>query len=399
MITTQGRLSSKERKYRSENDDLWLVNKPYKYGDKWSVWPKTILNDMEISDCNDTIEGVCLENQTLDECINRCTGDCGAGVYFKFHNGKSICVPIRTAVHPSFNPIYRLRKQSYYDIKDVDVSVFVNTELFPNPPDLGNAIFYFDIISIKSSGKTIGVNYRQGEENIVKTVHNLASNVQIIPQIHTVGTVEDDIPLKYGDRINIIVPGTNQTASNKANKVVWSVVPLDTAKIKDMYYIFLPPTDSDAKIGDFIRNDTPVVISYNGLNGYSGYINLNSQDELVIENDIKSTFSIISKMMGNYCDGGICQQIPVKDITPAQGVGGKYMDSNGNWTPTYRHKGCWNRCREGNDLLSSKQSPSRIRYLWLILLCLGIIILILIAFIWIRGDTVRAFIGTLLNIS
>ena len=144
MITTQGRLSSKERKYRSENDDLWLVNKPYKYGDKWSVWSKTILNDMEISDCNDTIEGVCLENQTLDECINRCTGDCGAGVYFKFHNGKSICVPIRTAVHPSFNPIYRLRKQSYYDIKDVDVSVFVNTELFPNPPDLGNAILYFD---------------------------------------------------------------------------------------------------------------------------------------------------------------------------------------------------------------------------------------------------------------
>lgn len=39
---------------------------------------------MELSDCNDTIDGVCLQNKTLEECISEYSGQCGAGVYFKF---------------------------------------------------------------------------------------------------------------------------------------------------------------------------------------------------------------------------------------------------------------------------------------------------------------------------
>ena len=385
-MTTEGTLSFKERQYRSDDvDDLWLVNKPYKYNDIWTIWPNTILNSMEISDCNDTINGVCLENQTLDECINRCTGDCGAGVYFKFHDGKSICVPIRTAVHPTFNPIYRLRKQAYYDIKDVDVSVFVNTELFPNPPNQGNAVLYFDIINIASDDKTMINNYVEGKDNPISMTTNLSGNVQIVPQIHTVGSIEDDIPLKYGDKFNIIIPGTNLTITNKGNKFIWSVIPLEVSKVKNMYYTILPLPHSTKKIGDVVTNRTPFTLVYNG-EGIWGYINLNTKDELEIDhNTPSSTFNIISQMIGNYCDNGSCIQVPIKDIIPSTGTGGKYKDSNGEWTQIYRHKGCWNRCGTTNVVSSTNsQSVGKTLLLIIIVTVFAILLILLILLIFLH---------------
>ena len=147
----QGKLSEKELKYRSSDDSMWLVPQPREYNN-WMIWPNTILNNMELSDCNDTINGVCLQDKTLEECISECTGDCGTGIYFKFATGKTVCVPIRTGIHPKLNPVYRLRKQEYYDLspQDVEVSVFVNKDKFAYPPGLSNAIFYYDFITIQN---------------------------------------------------------------------------------------------------------------------------------------------------------------------------------------------------------------------------------------------------------
>ena len=55
----QGKLSEKELKYRSSDDSMWLIPQPQEYKN-WMVWPRTILNNMDLSDCNDTINGVCL---------------------------------------------------------------------------------------------------------------------------------------------------------------------------------------------------------------------------------------------------------------------------------------------------------------------------------------------------
>jgi hypothetical protein len=46
-----------------ENDK---VPYPEIYKDKWLKFDKTVLYPMEINDCNDTIDGVCFENLTLD---------------------------------------------------------------------------------------------------------------------------------------------------------------------------------------------------------------------------------------------------------------------------------------------------------------------------------------------
>ena len=68
---------------------------PEIYKDKWLKFDKTLLYPMEINDCNDTIDGMCFENLTLDECTEKCVGDCDFGYHVKVDN-KSICVPIRS---------------------------------------------------------------------------------------------------------------------------------------------------------------------------------------------------------------------------------------------------------------------------------------------------------------
>jgi hypothetical protein len=397
-MTTEGRLSSKERKYRSgtNSDYLWLVDKPYKYSKDWTIWPNTILNKMEMSDCNDTIDGVCLKNKTLDECIDRCTGDCGAGIYFKFYNGESICIPLRTALYPNFNPIYRLRKQEYYDIKDVNVSVFVNTKLFPNPPDLGNAVLYFDIITMQDGdGGTITNNYIDNGDNLITVTKNFSGNIQITPQIHATGSLEDNIPLTYGDKINIFIPGTNLTATNKGNNLSWTIIPETVANIEQgitqylntiysKYYMILPVTGSTKKIGDVVTNKSPFVLKYNGLGKYNGYINVNSHGQLVIEDQQKSTFSIISKMVGYYCDNTTCNKISLEDITPSSGTGGKYKDSSGEWTPIYRHKGCWNRCAKKKSTVTQSQSSNSWYWVKLMFIIIGVVILLYTIIYYIR---------------
>lgn len=381
-----GEISEKEREYRSSiNEKLWLIDKPYKYK-KWTIWPNTILNNMKMADCDDTINGVCLDNKSLEQCIDRCTGECAAGVYFKFHDGKSICIPLRTAIHPSLNPIYHLRRQDskdpklrFYDIEDVDVSVFVNTDVFSNPPDQGNAVFYYDIISLKNKDNFISTNSKSSSINTSKDISN---NVQIIPQIITAGINQESIPLKYGDKFNIMIPGTNITASNKENNLIWTVIPIDLSKLTDIYFTFNPPVGK--KIGDIVTNNIPLVLKYeNSIDSISGFVNISNND-IIIENQVKTRFNIISKMVGYFCDKGNCNQISLKHITSSNGSGGKYKDSSGNWKPVYRNKGCWNLCnneKENENDQSENYNLSKLSYWVWIIIGISIVITIVIIYV------------------
>ena len=355
-ISEEGRLSSRELRYRTEDDELWLVNKPYKHNDSWLVWPETLFTKMDITDCNDTIDGVCLTNKSLSECIDECNEDCGAGLYFEIPNDKSICVPIRTAIHPTLNPIYRLRRQKYYDgLGDIKVHTFVNTNKFTNPPNQGNATRYYDIVTLlnPSSKKIITAQYTAGGNNIIHMTTNPIGNIQFIPIIYTAGEMEQDFPILYGDKLNIVIPGTNLTmTTSKKGILEWRVIPIDQIKISDMYYSFLPGPGNSANIGDIVTNQIPLILTY-GSDHIVVSINHNNNlmlydktvDEVRRMSDVTTIFSVISKMVGYYCEEEECRQIPISDITPDTGAMGKYKDRGGNWKPIYRHKGCWDNCR------------------------------------------------------
>src|ERR1700758_49659 len=99
------------------------ISKPWKYKDKWLVWPNTVLEYFDLVDCNDTINGVCLEGKSMTECIDSCLDkDCGAGYHVRFASGKTVCVPLKIT-RSYVNPVYLLQHQSFYPGLDhVDIS-------------------------------------------------------------------------------------------------------------------------------------------------------------------------------------------------------------------------------------------------------------------------------------
>jgi len=142
--------------------DKYNLEKPWRYKDNWLVFPNTVINNIEISDCAETTRGACIDNQTLEQCIKLCEKDgkyCGVGYHIQFKDGRSICAPLRTSVNPHLSMIHRLRRQSIYpEFDNVFVSTFINTQKFPFPPEQANVVFYQDILTLKNkgSGLTLG---------------------------------------------------------------------------------------------------------------------------------------------------------------------------------------------------------------------------------------------------
>ena len=377
-MTEIGTLSAKEIEYRSGIDPTWLINKPTTFGN-WLIWPETLLNNMDIASCKDTIDGICRTGKTLHECIGECHGDCAAGLYFKFTDGDSICVPIRTAMHPTFNPIYRLRRQDYYNLKDVKVSTFVNTDFFPNPPRLGNAVLYYDIINMEnpitkdtiSTVNSVDSSEAPGAPNstITKFIYldskNISNNIQLIPAVLTAGTIQDDFPIAYGDKFIMNIPGTNLVATKFDNTLEWSAVPYNVSKPDNIYFSFRPIGDAK-KIGDIVSNQEELLLYYS--DSTMVYMDPNNKNLMLKLRSGTSNplwdiapFVVKSKMVGNYCDKVTCMQVPLEKITPtsANTTEGKYKDSSGNWTVIYRHRGCWNICANTNAAKTQAKTQAK----------------------------------------
>jgi len=90
------------------------ISKPWQYKNKWMVWPETTLDSIIISDCNDTINGICLSGKTINQCIDECKEGCSAGYQIEFENGSTLCAPLLTNNRPHLNPVHRLRKKEIY---------------------------------------------------------------------------------------------------------------------------------------------------------------------------------------------------------------------------------------------------------------------------------------------
>jgi hypothetical protein len=386
--STKG-LSFHQRKYIEQDDKFLLIEEPYRYKNKWLIWPDTLLVPMHISDCNDTIQGVCYDNQTLYECIDKCVGDCGAGVFIKFKKtGKSICIPIRTGTHPNLNPVFRLRRKEYYKIGDIEASTFINTTLFPFPPNLGNALFYQNVINITNSNSSNAIIASNTSNTKISLGKDDNINLLIAPHLFNVGLITENIPVKYGDKFNILIPGTTLIAAKSTftNFLEWRLIPPSTTIIEDVYFAFLPIIDTK-KIGDTVSLKEKCWLIY----GTHGAVFMNKNNHLEISdrsfNNIKSSdqnyeFTVESVMLGFYCDKGKCLSIPSKNIIPGiKGHDGFYKNSENKLTPVYSHRGCWNKCSENNNLSDQTNFPPSNSSNNLILFSASIIIVIILSII------------------
>lgn len=359
-------------------NDMLNITKPWKHG-KWLIWNHTVLNRIYLSDCDDTINGICLKDKTVKQCLSECIGECGAGYHIDFGNGKTICVPIRTDIHDKLNPAYRLRKQSMYPEFDrnVKVSTFINTEKYPFPPNNANVVFYQDILTMinTNNGYSLGNNINEQIENgsVIYMESGNDLNIQLLPASMSAVQIIQYKPVLFGDYVQLSIPNTSLVAEisvSISNELQWSSnLPQRTG---NNLAFRIMPINNKRKIGDILTYsdffaltaDNSVIV----LDTKYNYLVSSFDDFYDVTNnkDITNTFQFVSKMTGYYCENKKCKSIPIKDIQTNQ-ESGLYKGFT-----VERQPSCFGACKY-NNALSTGPTSYRI-FLYVI----GIIIMILV---------------------
>ena len=365
--------------------ELRDIEKPWRYKD-WLIWPRTVLENMELSDCNDTIDGVCFTGKSIRECIEQCTGDCAAGIHVQFEDGRTVCAPLNTALHPLLNPIFRLRKQSLYKLDPnlVEMSVFVNIKVWPFPPNLANTVFHQDTIAIveASTGDRVITSDALVEGGGSMFVGEGSSSIRIDVALGRANPVQRDMPLIYGERIIFAIPGTSFIARDgsiagtgfqweASIQVFWGI---------DMTFSLIPLNEGRT-LGDVVNYSDSFAIEYSGLgiiivDPITKQLRLDSNIDLrslslegrskkeinaIIDSlsNVRSggpflhaRFQFISKLNGYYCDDGQCKMVPIRDVNPIiypnQAIG--KQDTSDHVAGTYQghtvfnNMACWGIC-------------------------------------------------------
>lgn len=343
------------------------LTKPIKKGN-WLIWHDTAFDIMDNIDCNDTVSGVCLTNKSLDQCIDECKNSCGAGYHISMPDKTSICVPVRTDIHPNLNPVYRLRrKEQISELKNIKISSFINTDFFSFPPENSNLIFYNDIVVLKNNKTNLSLSTKNIEDNTkgIYMKNNAEDSITIVSSKISASNIINYQPILYGDKIQISIPGTNLLAKQKkyGTRLIWKT----TDKfLSDTFFTIIPV--SDKKLGDPISYNDKFKIQYSDISLVT--LNDNNYLELIYsKSDENNTlFKFESKMIGYYCDNNICKSVPINKIKS------QHQDKFGTYKgiPVRRIPGCWGLC--SNNIQYSNKNTNKIN--WTIIVIVIIILII-----------------------
>lgn len=298
-----------------------LLPKPFKYKD-WNIWPRTAIDEMGYNrvGCSDTLNGVCLKNLSVKDCIDKSTD--GIGYHIDFKNGDSICVPLKTDLYPTLNIVYKLVNQEVHpELNDVNVTTFLNKNKYKFPPLNSSIIFYYDIIKIKNVESNLFFGMNKLDNTIEFTDdENKAINLQFIPANTFAPRIINYEPIKYGDKFNIVIPNTTLILHKNPNTDIFEFI--ESSIINQPFIFELSPVDKLQNINKVSYIDMFTIVytlsnivtlnSYNMLEGVYETI-----EKLKERNDpsIKNTFMAISQMVGYYCEDDKCVPIENKKTT------------------------------------------------------------------------------------
>ena len=351
-----------------------MSNSLYKKNN-WLFFPNSIISDLEVTDCNDTVDGICYENIDLDECLEICQNDsdCDAG-YFISNGNFSICAPIKTSVHPELNPAIRLQhKKEQPTLENMDVVTFINTKKYPFPPNTANAVLYEDLFILENIKSKKQIQLPTLDSSNVSLKEGEGINLQLLPYRDTTQKIQSYIPVKYGSSVVVNVPGTNLILSRNNSSLNW------LSRV-----LTVPQIDNTFKIHSVKNSD-------NSLMYYGDTIYITYQDiYLVVYNDIidklelvhssysnklNSQFKLIPRMEVFYCEDNNCKSVSLSQAK-IDGVKAQYKKSI-----VTRNPSCWGICKGGKLEVSSTSQKSNI---FVIIGIAGILILMII--LWIRKN-------------
>lgn len=328
-----------------------------RYGN-WNIFKNDTISDINLSDCNDTINGVCEETNTLEECIDICQNDplgkCNFGYYIQ-KDGKKYCVPLREYSKEIAYPYYRIRNRNYYpSMKHAESTVFVNSK-YPFPPISTNTMFFGDYFALKNSktGKFIG------RDKDIITFSDTPVMLQFTS--NSVNRDSNYVQIENGNNVIIISPKTTYIMykSNDNAEVKWMMRESSIGADNSIFAIH-SENPSDTTL-DYTGK---YYFTYNGnvleLNQF-GFLSISDKSyEKSSENGDNIFFEFVPKVEVYYCDKS-CKKTTLEECV----MNDDTATYNGH--VVYRNPNCWGQCKSNKTFI-------------IILICLVFLIGIILSF-------------------
>jgi len=299
----------------------------------WNIFHNLAFSDIDIADCNDTVEGICYTDKTFDECLSfaKKSRDCDAG-YFISGWGKSICVPLYTR-DKNFYPSYRLiDKNNYPELDGYSITTFTDKSIYQFPPNIPNVVFFTDLFYLQNvqSKKYVGLNHFSKLDIDHIDLNDKGMNLELIP-------IEKGLigkkPVKNGEKVAIHIPGSNllMHKNKSADQIGWEARLNDN---ENAFQIHSVNTNST-----YLPYDTNVYITYKKIYivekvGKELQITHSSYEEAISDGK-NVVFTMKPHFNVYYDDNGSCRKIELSK-TKRDGVTASY-----NEKPVMRHSRCW----------------------------------------------------------
>lgn len=322
------------------------LDKPQKL-DNWLIFPNTTLSDLNMNDCNDTINGICHDTKNVQECINICKNstECDGG-YFLETPLKNYCVPLRTTpwLKADIQPYYEFRHKDIYPImKDFSSKVFINTENHPYPPNNANCIYYSDQFIIQNIKKGTQLSLLSSLDNtssdIVFTKELNPTQIKIISNDNTY--IHSKIIVKNGDNVMFNIPNTSfiMRKNDNSNIIHW-LMRINVVNVPGNLFTI---HSDDKKIGEPLDYNDKLYILYEGnivfYNDDMEQLEIKYQNYQNAVNDNENIFfKFIPQVNTYYCHQNECKSVSLLE-TDSKGNIATY---NGQFVS--RSPGCFGLC-------------------------------------------------------
>jgi hypothetical protein len=298
-------------------EKTYKIQKPIK-DNGWNIFPGTTLSNLRSSDCDNTIDGLCTDNVTLPECIQKCSNspNCNFGYYISNLKGpvKSTCVPLQD-LSLNINPSHRIRNKNIYpEFKNAQSTTFMNNK-WKFPPTDANNIFFTDNFILENIETSFKLKKSTSKSPVFSKNGHLQTQLLYIPTNYS-GSVQY-IMLKYGEEFALNIPSTNLVIiNNESTTFSWLARKFS---LSDIDGFVLKPIKNKKKGDNVLYSDVfsiwkdGNIVSLENNHLVTKYVN---NYEIAKKNGYNVTFRFIPKMKGWYCDDEQkCKEIDINKMT------------------------------------------------------------------------------------
>jgi hypothetical protein len=312
--------------------------------DGWKVFNNAILKNSNMTDCNNTLNGLC-SNKPLDDCIKECkeSPDCFYGFHAKTPDGKMICGPVYHHESIKTPPYYRLRNKNSSPLTEyLDTSIFVDSTKFPYPPMYANVLFYADSFIMQTlAGNVVRNNTVPDDSGDDSNAgdSNAGGIIQFLPNKRSREKLENYMLVCNGDELIINVPHTAYILRKNTtdNNLQWIMRWVESANPDNTIKIF--STNKNKPIGDLLNYNEQFYFTY------QGEIISFQNDIFSVKNELTEQdylFKLSPKIEVFYCDKNECLKTTLDKTTHD----GNYATIDGKQVG--RSPTCWNMCGNFN---------------------------------------------------